>query len=191
MVGGGSLQVLHNLLHSTLVDSIFFSSPITICFKEGMFLLHFSRESHAEIQSSSFCFTYVEPKHQSNEHNQTGANDFKHLIWILWVHWLSPVWFKIDCSQSMSRFDPYQPQLVWGWPWCIIQWEISSMKLHKALLTCKTSYSTFSLHCTNLFLHFSCVFTFLEIVQPKYWFFSSILTITVAIQKFTNIKFFI
>ena len=95
----------------------------------------------------------------------------KHFIWILWVHWLSPAWFEIDCSQSMSRFDPYQPQLVWGWPWGIIQWEISSMKLHKPLLICKTSHSTFSLHCTNLFLHFSCVFTFLEIVKPKYWFF--------------------
>ena len=26
--------------------------------------------------------TYVEPKHQSSEHNQAGANDFQRLIWI-------------------------------------------------------------------------------------------------------------
>ena len=29
-----------------------------------------------------FCLIYVEPKHQSNEHNQAGANDFQCLIWI-------------------------------------------------------------------------------------------------------------
>ena len=29
-----------------------------------------------------FCLTYVEPKHQSDEHNQAGANDFQRLIWI-------------------------------------------------------------------------------------------------------------
>ena len=26
--------------------------------------------------------TYVEHKHQRNKHNQNGANDFQHLIWI-------------------------------------------------------------------------------------------------------------
>ena len=38
-------------------------------------------------------------------------------------------------------------------------------KLYKLLLTCSINHSTFSIHinCTNLFLHFSCVFTFLEI----------------------------
>ena len=102
MVGGGSFHVLHSLLHSILVDSILFSSPVTICFKEGMYLLHFSRESHAEIQSSSFWFTYVESKHQSNEHNQACANDFKHLIWILWVCWLSLAWFEWLFSINVS-----------------------------------------------------------------------------------------
>ena len=29
-----------------------------------------------------FFFAYVEPKHQSDEHNQAGANDFQSLIWI-------------------------------------------------------------------------------------------------------------
>ena len=26
--------------------------------------------------------TYVEPKHQSDSHNQAGANDFQSLIWM-------------------------------------------------------------------------------------------------------------
>ena len=29
-----------------------------------------------------FRLTYVEPKHQSDSHNQAGANDFQCLIWI-------------------------------------------------------------------------------------------------------------
>ena len=41
---------------------------ITNCFKNRMFSLHFSRESHVEIQPREFFFfffAYVEPKHQS------------------------------------------------------------------------------------------------------------------------------
>ena len=46
-----------------------------------MFLLPFSRESHAEIgEGGFFHLTYVEPKHQSDAHNQDGANDFQRLI---------------------------------------------------------------------------------------------------------------
>ena len=33
-------------------------------------------------QEGFFRLTYVESKHQSGEHNQTGANDFQRLIWI-------------------------------------------------------------------------------------------------------------
>ena len=33
-------------------------------------------------QEGFFCLTYVELKHQSNQHNQAGANDFQRLIWI-------------------------------------------------------------------------------------------------------------
>ena len=33
-------------------------------------------------QEGFFLLTYVEPKHQSDEHNQAGANDFQCLIWI-------------------------------------------------------------------------------------------------------------
>ena len=51
------------------------------------------------------------------------------------------------------------------WPLNIIQQEIYSMKLHKLLLTCLLSHSTLSTHYTSLFLCFSCVFTFLEIIK--------------------------
>ena len=29
--------------------------------------------------------TYIEPKHENDEHNQAGANDFQCLIWIFGV----------------------------------------------------------------------------------------------------------
>ena len=32
-------------------------------------------------QEGFFHLTYVEPKHQSDEHNQAGANDFQRLTW--------------------------------------------------------------------------------------------------------------
>ena len=42
------------IFHSTLLYSIHFSLPITICFKNGTFSLHFSKDSHVEIQSRRF-----------------------------------------------------------------------------------------------------------------------------------------
>ena len=104
VVCGGSFRLPHNLFPSTLLYSIHFSSPVTICFKNGMFSLLFSRESQAEIQSTRFF---------SDEHYQAGANDFQHLIWIFWVCQLSPAWYNVDCSQLMSQFDRYQLQLVY------------------------------------------------------------------------------
>ena len=71
--------------------------------------------------------------------------------------------------------------------WRIVQREISSRELHK-LLTCSISHGTFSTQHTNLFfffLHFSCIFTFLEIMKNnmlKMLLFSSIFNI----QKFTG-----
>ena len=41
-------------------------------------------------QVGFFRLTYVEHKHQSDEHNQAGANDFQCLIWIFRVRQLSP-----------------------------------------------------------------------------------------------------
>ena len=83
---GGSFHLPHNLIRSTLLYSIHFSSSVTICLKNRTSSLHFSRELHAEIreygQEGVFCLTYVEPKHQSDEHNQASANDFQRLIWI-------------------------------------------------------------------------------------------------------------
>ena len=45
MLSGGSFQFPHNLVHSTLLYSIDFSLPITICFKNARFSLLLSRES--------------------------------------------------------------------------------------------------------------------------------------------------
>ena len=64
-------------------------------------------------QEGFFCLTDVESKHQRDEHNQTGTNDFQRLIWIFWVCWLSLMWYNVDCSQLMSQFDRYQLQLIY------------------------------------------------------------------------------
>ena len=56
VVGGGSFHLLHDLFHSTLLYSIHFSSPVTICFKNRTFSLRLSRELHVEIWSRRFFF---------------------------------------------------------------------------------------------------------------------------------------
>ena len=54
MVDGGSFHLAHYLFHSALLYSVHFSSPVTICFKNGTFLLHFSIEVHVEICQEGF-----------------------------------------------------------------------------------------------------------------------------------------
>ena len=54
VVGGGSFRLLCDLFHSTLLYSIHFSLHITICFRNGAFPLHISRESHEELWSRRF-----------------------------------------------------------------------------------------------------------------------------------------
>ena len=58
----------HNFFHSTLLYSFHFSSPVTICFRNGTFSLHLSRELHVEIWSRFFFshLAYEEPKLQSD-----------------------------------------------------------------------------------------------------------------------------
>ena len=65
------------------------------------------------VKKVFFRLTYVEPKHQSDSHNQAGANDFQRSIWIFWVCQLSPAWYNVDCSQLLFWFDRYQLQLVY------------------------------------------------------------------------------
>ena len=50
VVGGSFFLLPHDLFHSTLLYIIYFSLPITVCFKNGTFLLHLSRELHVEIR---------------------------------------------------------------------------------------------------------------------------------------------
>ena len=59
------LAVVHFtcLFYSKLFYSTHFSSPVTVCFKNGMFLLCLSGELLVEIWSRKFFrLTYVEPK---------------------------------------------------------------------------------------------------------------------------------
>ena len=58
LVGSGSFYLPHNLFHSTLLCSIHFLSPITICFKSKTFSLCLSRESHIEILPWFFSLTW-------------------------------------------------------------------------------------------------------------------------------------
>ena len=161
MVGGGSFHLPHDLFHSTLLYDINFSSHVTICFKNGMFLLQFSRESHAEIQSRSVFFLNLCGTQTSKGlHNQTGAKDFQCLIWVFWVCRLSPTWHNVDCSQLMSQFDCYQLQMVIA-PWGALSSKKSpaqNFANHFWQGWCLISHSSFSIHCTNLFFFFEVVF---------------------------------
>ena len=74
------------------------------------------------------------------------------------------MWYNVDCSQLMSQFDHYQLQLVY-----LIMEHRPARSLQN-----KSSQTTFdkfnqsqhlSTHCTNLFVRFSCIFTFLEIIK--------------------------
>ena len=123
-----------------------------------------SKESHAEVgQEGFFCLAYEKSKQHNNEHNQGGANDIQSLIWIFWICQVSPAWYNIDHSQYLHLITI---NLSWSArSWSIIQQDTSSMKHRKPVLTCLISPSTFSIHCTNLFWHFSCIFTFLKIIK--------------------------
>ena len=91
----------------------------------------------------------------------------------------------------MSRFDCYQLQLVYP----TTEHHPARNLLHE---TSQTTFDMFdqsqhllhTLHKSFFFLHFSCVFTFLEIIKhnmPKMLLFSNILHFgKMATQKFTN-----
>ena len=164
-----------------------------------MFLFFIENWMQKYSQEGFFFSTYVQPRHQSDEHNQMGASDFQHLIWLFWVCQLSLSWYNIDCFQC---FDLITINFNWSaWLGSIIQQEISSMKLRKPLLT-HSIINHFSIHFSIpspytaqifffFFLHFCCIFTFLEIIQHNMLLFPSIFNIKMATQKFTNFdKFF-
>ena len=145
-------------------------------------------------QEGVFCLTYVEPKNQRDENNQAGANDFQRLIWIFSVCRLSPMWYNVDCSQLMSQFDRYQLQLVYP----TMEHRPTRNLQHKTSQTTSDMFSQsqqlrHTLH--KSFLHFSCTFTFLEIIKCnmlKMLLFSSTFNIKMVTQKFTNFeKFFL
>ena len=111
------------------------------------------------------------------------------LIWIFFVWWLSPALNNIDCSQLMSQFDCCQLQLAYP---TVEHCSVRNLQ-HKTLQTTFDMFNQsqhLSIHCTNLFLHFSYVLSFVKQYSKICWkccFFSPILNIKMAIQKFTNI----
>ena len=110
-----------------------------------------------------------------------------------WVCWLSPTWHNIDCSQLMCQFDCCQLQLVYLTVECCPARNLQ----HKAS---QTSFDLFSqsqhlLHTLHksFFLHFSCIFTFLEIIKhnmPKALRIFFYLQIKMATPKFINFDVF-
>ena len=78
---------------------------------------------------------------------------------------------QLTLSLSMSLFDHHQRHLVY----LTVEHHPArnpQQKLCTPLLTHSISHRTFFIHCTNLFfffLHFSCIFTFLEIIKHNTW----------------------
>ena len=114
-----------------------------------------------------FHLNYVGPKHQSDEHNQAGAQDFQCLIWIFWIFGYVGYLLCGLTLISVFQFDHCQLQcfnlitVSFNWStqlWSTIQQEISSMKLQKPRQPCSTSHGTISIDCTSLSLCLSRVF---------------------------------
>ena len=101
---------------------------------------------------------------------------------------LSPACYNVDCSQLMSRSDHCQLQLAYP----MVEHPPVRNLQHETLPTTFNTYDHSQhllLHGTNLFLCFSCIFTFLEIIKHNMWkccLFSSIFNIKMATHQFTN-----
>ena len=147
-----------------------------------------------EIQSRFYSLNLCGIQTSKRLTYQLGGNDFRYLIWIFWVCWLSPKWCNVDCSQLMSWFDRYQLQLVYPTrehgPGRNLQQE-----------TLQTSFDLFnqSQHLRHtreksfLFWCFSCVYTFLEIIEhtiPQMLLLLFHLENWSGYTKFTNFDFF-
>ena len=159
-----SCPMISSISHYCTVST--FHSPITIWFKNGTFSLCLSGEAHGKYGQEGFLhLTYVERKHQSDEHNQAGASDFQRLIWIFWVCWLSPVWYNVDCSQLMFSI-----------------WSLSTstgLPNHGASSSEKSPVQDFANHFWHVqsitapspytaqifFLHLGCIFAISEIIK--------------------------
>ena len=140
-----------------------------------------------------FCLTYVEPKLQSNEHNQADANDLPCLIWIFEYISYLPCCITLIVFNYCLHWIPISLSLV-GLPDCWASsnqkspvWDLTNHFWHIQSVIAPSPYSA------QIFVHthvcFSCIFTFLEIIKhnmPWYFFSSSIFNIKIATQKFTN-----
>ena len=106
---------------------------------------------------------------------------------------VSLYWLLVDRGQDAAKHLPMhktasQQRIIW--PKCQLYQETLQTTFD---MLDHASHSTFSIHCTNLFLCFSWVFTFVEIVKhnmPKMCI-SSIFNIKMATQKFTNFDVFL
>ena len=147
-----------------------------------------------EIQSRFYSLNLCGIQTSKRLTYQLGGNDFRCLIWIFWVCWLSPKWCNVDCSQLMSWFDRYQLQLVY-----LTREHGPGRNLQQETL--QTSFNLFnqSQHLRHtreksfLFWCFSCVYTFLEIIEhtiPQMLLLLFHLENWSGYTKFTNFDFF-
>lgn len=76
----------HNLSHSNQCKVSMVHPPSQLVWETKHFPYISEEDPYGSAVSSGpppACLISVEPKRQSNEHNQTGANDFRSLIGIL------------------------------------------------------------------------------------------------------------
>ena len=116
--------------------------------------------------------------------------------WFGYFEYVGCLLHSILLTDLKQCIDLIAVNFNWSTPPCsIIQWEISSTKFIKPLLTHSISHSTF-LYCTNFFLFgvSFVIFTFLEIIKLnmlKCYFFPAPFNIKMAIQKFINFDKFL
>ena len=169
VVGSGSFCLPHHPFNSTLLSSIHFSSPITICFKNRKFLLHLSTESHAEIWSGKYFSAYVEgSESKESAHNAGDPGSIPESERspeegngnTLQYSCLENPMDRVACRATVQGGHKESDTPEWlilsipfkwsTWLGSILQWEISGTKVCKPLWTCSMSHSTFSIQCTNL-----------------------------------------
>ena len=134
VVGDDSLWLPQNHFHSTLLYSIHFSLPVTICFKNRMFLLHLSRDSYVEIRSRRFLSTSLMWNPNIKVINITNLVQMIFNAWFAYFEYAS----YLPCGITLIVLNYCFNLILINFDWSTlsssnVQRQISSMKLCKPL----------------------------------------------------------
>ena len=150
-----SITNSRSLLKLMCIESMMPSNHLILC---RPLLLPLSIFPSIRVFSSESALLIRWPKYWSFSFSFSPSNEYsRHLIRILGVYLLSPVWYKHRLF-SMSRFDRYQLQLIYPTLEHRARRNLQQ-EASQTAWTCWVRHSTLSICCTKLSACFSCVFT--------------------------------